>query len=793
MAGSALEPHQHDDAASTIATTPSHTLANAAAAAAAAAAGAGGGSIGAAQHEASSNATPIAAAIAAAALSSSSSSSSSSAVTAATLLDDATTSHTRRKASVTHAMIVILIEFACVGLIMPIIPSVMNNAFGNNVFLVSGLSQGVKGILAFFSAPAVGALSDVYGRKPFLLLSVLFTCLPIPLLFFANLWPYVIAMTFSGLFAVTFSVVFAYATDITTEDERNSAYGKISAMFAASLVLSPLVGSVMSKVFGNDAVYQLACLLAFADLFYIYVYVPESLSFEKLQRNQRALGGRSSLSSSTSSSSIPTAGAAAKLHHHPSDGNITIPAAAAASIAASDLRPSPSSGSSSINGSLHHLHHSNSHSYNGSPTALDSGLNGGTLGHSSDLRGVSPLEADLHHNHNNNNNNNNNNNTNNNHGRRSRRHQLAGLFRTLMDKGDPLRSLKTVVTSPALLQLSLMVFLSYLPEAGEQMLMLQYLGARFHFTVYQLASFIAGMGILSVFAQTSLLSYCHTRFGDMLTIQFGLALAATQLVWYGVASLSWMMYGAGALAALSTLCYPAISALVSKHAPPDQQGAVQGMITGVRMLCNGLGPLLFGLLFDIAGLQISEYRGHSHDDDEEDDDDIILHAGLPFLVGAVLVLVALALSTRLRLGAPSSMSAVLHGESSLPQLAAPGAASTSVPPLSPTKLHGPSVGSGHSNASTSGNNHTVLTLPSPMVHSAPHPSADRDDDDSDAYSGSSSSGGTSWSSKLGLQQHSKYTRLAADDEPSSSTGTATSDSYTSKLLSFTRRKDAKQS
>ena len=45
-----------------------------------------------------------------------------------------------------------------------------------------------QGILSFLSAPIIGALSDVWGRKPFLLLTVTFTCMPIPLMKFSPWW-----------------------------------------------------------------------------------------------------------------------------------------------------------------------------------------------------------------------------------------------------------------------------------------------------------------------------------------------------------------------------------------------------------------------------------------------------------------------------------------------------------------------------------------------------------------------------------------------------------------------------
>lgn len=52
----------------------------------------------------------------------------------------------------------------------------------------------------------------------------------------------------SGVFAVTFSIVFAYVADVTDEADRSSAYGLVSATFAASLVTSPALGAYLGSV-----------------------------------------------------------------------------------------------------------------------------------------------------------------------------------------------------------------------------------------------------------------------------------------------------------------------------------------------------------------------------------------------------------------------------------------------------------------------------------------------------------------------------------------------------------------
>lgn len=67
-----------------------------------------------------------------------------------------------------------------------------------------------------------------------------------------------------------------------------------------------------------------------------------------------------------------------------------------------------------------------------------------------------------------------------------------------------------------------------------------------------------------------------------------------------------MMWTAGILASISTITYPAISAFVSMQSDADKQGLAQGMVTGMRGLCNGLGPAMFGVIFYLFHVDLNE-------------------------------------------------------------------------------------------------------------------------------------------------------------------------------------------
>uniref|UniRef100_A0A8C1R2C3 Hippocampus abundant transcript 1 protein n=2 Tax=Cyprinus carpio TaxID=7962 RepID=A0A8C1R2C3_CYPCA len=407
------------------------------------------------------------------------------------------------KPSVYHAVVVIFLEFFAWGLLTTPMLTVLHQTFPQHTFLMNGLIHGVKGLLSFLSAPLIGALSDVWGRKSFLLLTVFFTCAPIPLMKISPWW-YFAVISMSGVFAVTFSVIFAYVADITQEHERITAYGLVSATFAASLVTSPAIGAYLSETYGDTLVVILATAIALLDICFILVAVPESLP-EKMR-----------------------------------------PASWGAPIS--------------------------------------------------------------------------------------------------WEQADPFASLRKVGQDSTVLLICITVFLSYLPEAGQYSSFFLYLRQVIRFTSETVAAFIAVVGILSILAQTVVLGILMRSIGNKNTILLGLGFQILQLAWYGFGSQPWMMWAAGAVAAMSSITFPAISAIVSRNADPDQQGVVQGMITGIRGLCNGLGPALYGFvfyLFHVENLSVLQNMYPPTNLSASVPLQSAIIPGPPFLFGACSVLLSL--------------------------------------------------------------------------------------------------------------------------------------------------------
>ncbi|XP_039485567.1 hippocampus abundant transcript 1 protein-like [Drosophila santomea] len=182
-----------------------------------------------------------------------------------------------------------------------------------------------------------------------------------------------------------------------------------------------------------------------------------------------------------------------------------------------------------------------------------------------------------------------------------------------------------------LLVIYLIAFLSIWPFAGVDSTAPVYLKTNMGFEYEEVSMML---GLLSVLAITSnlLLGYIMNIVGAKWSIRLGLLLLLSQLLFFVFGTHHWMYWLSSILAALATIIPTATNAVASIYASPENLGAVLGIISGIECLSEGLGPAFFGLLFFLS----------------EDDSQKNLKANspipLPYIIGAISVLVAIVLS-----------------------------------------------------------------------------------------------------------------------------------------------------
>lgn len=139
--------------------------------------------------------------------------------------------------------LIVFFDLLSFGIVIPILPYYANS-FGANAFVWSWV-MAIYSIAQFAFAPFWGSLSDQYGRRPVLLLSLLFGALSMVALGFANsvLWIFLCRLA-AGIFAANISTATAYIADSTTEENRAKGMGIIGAGFGLGFLFGPVLGGL---------------------------------------------------------------------------------------------------------------------------------------------------------------------------------------------------------------------------------------------------------------------------------------------------------------------------------------------------------------------------------------------------------------------------------------------------------------------------------------------------------------------------------------------------------------------
>lgn len=190
------------------------------------------------------------------------------------------------KKQLTSILVVVFIDLLGFSLILPLLPYYAET-FKASPF-VTGLLVAVYAAAQLVGAPILGRLSDRYGRRPILLLSVLGTFIGFLLLGFArSLWVLFASRILDGLTGGNLSIAQAYISDVTDAKSRARGLGMVGAAFGLGFIIGPAAGGILSQ--GGYSVPAFAAAgLSLANLGLIYFWLTESLSSEQRARASQA-------------------------------------------------------------------------------------------------------------------------------------------------------------------------------------------------------------------------------------------------------------------------------------------------------------------------------------------------------------------------------------------------------------------------------------------------------------------------------------------------------------------------
>lgn len=179
--------------------------------------------------------------------------------------------------------ITLLIDVTGLGIIIPVFPKLIGQLTGSDISHVSqwgGWLTVTYALMQFVCAPIIGSLSDKYGRRPVLLLSLL--GFGIDYLFMAVAptigWLF-LSRVIAGITGASFTTASAYIADVSTKENRAKNFGLLGAAFGLGFIIGPSVGGVLAQ-YGVRVPFFVAAGVTLLNALYGYFVLPESLSKE---------------------------------------------------------------------------------------------------------------------------------------------------------------------------------------------------------------------------------------------------------------------------------------------------------------------------------------------------------------------------------------------------------------------------------------------------------------------------------------------------------------------------------
>src|SRR5215470_13778356 len=169
----------------------------------------------------------------------------------------------------------IFVNLVGFGIIIPLLPFYAET-FGASP-LVVGLLFAVFSLCQLAAAPALGDLSDRYGRRPILIFSLLGTVVSFVMLAVAHSVTMLFAARIvDGLSGGNISTARAYVADVTGPQDRARAYGMIGAAFGLGFILGPAMSGVLARVSYTAPIWAAAAVTLVATAM-AWAWLPETV------------------------------------------------------------------------------------------------------------------------------------------------------------------------------------------------------------------------------------------------------------------------------------------------------------------------------------------------------------------------------------------------------------------------------------------------------------------------------------------------------------------------------------
>lgn len=178
-------------------------------------------------------------------------------------------------------LITLTLDAMGIGLILPVMPDLIREVNGGslgNAAVWGGILATTFAVMQFIFGPILGSLSDRYGRRPVLLVSLFVMCVDYLVMAVAgSIWLLFLTRVVGGITAATQSTASAYIADISAPEQKSANFGMVGAAFGLGFVLGPVIGGLLAE-WGTRAPFYAAAALAGANMIFGFFVLPETVT-----------------------------------------------------------------------------------------------------------------------------------------------------------------------------------------------------------------------------------------------------------------------------------------------------------------------------------------------------------------------------------------------------------------------------------------------------------------------------------------------------------------------------------
>lgn len=187
---------------------------------------------------------------------------------------------TSRRAKI-FILLTLVLDAMGIGLIIPVMPDLITELEGGSIgeaALWGGILLTSFAAMQFLFSPLLGALSDRFGRRPVLLISLAVMAIDYLIMGMANaIWLVLLTRIIGGITAATQSTASAVMADISDEKSRSVNFGLVGAAFGLGFVIGPALGGLLGEL-GMRAPFYMAAALAALNMLFGYFALPETVT-----------------------------------------------------------------------------------------------------------------------------------------------------------------------------------------------------------------------------------------------------------------------------------------------------------------------------------------------------------------------------------------------------------------------------------------------------------------------------------------------------------------------------------